>query len=345
MRHILFTVLTMLLAIDLQATSRVVTYYSTDQHGDKVLLSGKVSYPDWCIGDENVAPVIFGFHGTQFANKDIPSGNSKEDFKSLGTDKIYIMPDYLGYGVSSDRVHPYMYDELTARNCIDMLPVVFPLLDSLGVRYADSLDIVGFSQGAAVALWTLQILEKQYADKYPVRRAFLGGGSYDVYATYKTNLSRNKTDLPALIPYLIMGLSEAYDLNFQLEDFFSKKLVKNYDKWFLSKAYGLKELFFIMYDHRVDYWTTPLVKDTNDSRMQALTDAMNRCSIVNHPMDTIQAAVFLFHSTNDRVVPFVNAEHLMQKLPMTENIVTDFQAYGNHMKASTIFYKKVKEML
>lgn len=345
MRHILFTVLTMLLAVDLQATSHVVTYYSTDQHGDKVLLSGKVSYPDWCIGVENAAPVIFGFHGTQFANKDVPSGNDKEEFKSLGTDKIYIMPDYLGYGVSSARMHPYMFDELTARNSIDMLPAAFALLDSLGIRHTDSLTIVGFSQGAAVGLWSLTILEKEYAEKFPVRKAFLGGGSYDVLASCNVNLSKKKVDLPALMPYLIMGMSEAYDLGFKLEDFFRPCLTKNYEKWFLSKEYSLKELFFVMANHRVDHWTTPVVRDDADPRMKTLREAMKRASIVNQPLEPIRAQLYLFHSTNDGVVPFVNAEHLMKTLPMTENIVTDFQAYGNHMKASTIFYKKVKEML
>lgn len=72
---------------------------------------------------------------------------------------------------------------------------------------------------------------------------------------------------------------------------------------------------------------------------------MKRASIVNQPLEPIRAQLYLFHSTNDGVVPFVNAENLVKKLPMTENVTTDFQAYGNHMKASETFYKKIKEML
>lgn len=345
MKRFFSVVLTILLAIAMQAAARVINYYSTDQHGEKVLLSGKVSYPDEVMAERSDMPVIFAFHGTQFANKDVPSGNDKEDFKSLGIDKIYIMPDYLGYGVSSARMHPYMFDELTARNSIDMLPAAFALLDSLEIPHADSLTIVGFSQGAAVGLWSLTILEKEYAEKFPVRKAFLGGGSYDVLASCNVNLSKKKVDLPALMPYLIMGMSEAYDLGFKLEDFFRPCLTKNYEKWFLSKEYSLKELFFVMANHRVDHWTTPVVRDDADPRMKTLREAMKRASIVNQPLEPIRAQLYLFHSTNDGVVPFVNAENLVKKLPMTENVTTDFQAYGNHMKASTIFYKKVKEML
>lgn len=345
MKRIFVVGLSIVLAASLQAASHIITYPSTDQHGEKVMLSGKVSYPDQISGNWADVPVIFAFHGTQFANKDVPSGFEAEDFKSLGTDKIYIMPDYIGYGSTSDRVHPYMYDELTARNSIDMLPVAFNLLDSLGVKHTDSLTIVGFSQGAAAGLWALQMLEKDYADKYPIRKALLGGGSYDVLATYEACVSKMLIDLPALMPYLIMGMSEAYDLNFKVEDFFCSMLVQNYEKWFLSKEFGLKELFFIMAIHNVDYWTTPMTRNDADPRMKALTQALKRSSIVNHPLETVKAPLYLFHSTNDKVVPFINAKHLLSVLPVTPNITTDFGAYGNHMMASSTFYKKIKPML
>ena len=43
---------------------------------------------------------------------------------------LVIMPDYEGYGITADRAHPYLYQELTARQVVDAVRYGLALYNS-----------------------------------------------------------------------------------------------------------------------------------------------------------------------------------------------------------------------
>ena len=147
----------------------VLYYTSVDQHGDSLTLSGKIYVPAEPKG------IILLPHYTIASNAEVPSTGGSGEERFLRNDYVLIMPDYIGYGATRDRVHPYLHGELTARNTVDMLLASRAAVDSMlqattPARHltVDTISVVGFSQGGATALWVLKLLEQNYADRVHV---------------------------------------------------------------------------------------------------------------------------------------------------------------------------------
>ncbi len=323
----------------------VLLYSSVDQHGDSLTLSGKVCIPS----DKPAKGIMLIPHYTISSNDEAPSNKLTTDAKYFQDDYVLLLPDFIGYGVTQDRVHPYLHGELTARNCVDMYMSALPMLDSMALNIPlDSIYLFGFSQGGASALWTLKLIEEEYADKIHVIKCFAGGGPYDVAATYDHALATNYVFLPLVIPMLVLGTDAAYDLNLNRSDFFTPKMEKAYKKYIEDKKHGITSIYFSLPNHKVSHWLTKQAMDKSCPQTQKLYEGLVRSSLVYDtkcPSWTPQAPIYVFHSTKDNVVTIQCAEHLRRCYPDLPNITYDFGDYGSHMKASYIFYRRVRDML
>lgn len=129
-----------------EVREQAVTYMSVDQHGDSIRLSGLLSIPDSARG------IILIPHYTIAACDESPSQKPTGEAKAFRDNYVLLMPDYIGYGITCERTHPYLHGALTARNTVDMLLGLQPMLDSLSLGISlDSIYIVGYSQGGAAA--------------------------------------------------------------------------------------------------------------------------------------------------------------------------------------------------
>ena len=136
---------------------RVVLYPSHDQYGDTLTLSGKLCVPQ----DRKPKGIILLPHWTISDADEAPSHKVTGEAKYFIKDYVLVMPDYIGYGVTGNRMHPYLHGELTARNTVDMMLYCRQILDSMALGIpTDSIFIVGYSQGGATALWTLKLIEE-----------------------------------------------------------------------------------------------------------------------------------------------------------------------------------------
>lgn len=338
-----------------KATNRTVQYQSVDQYGDTLTLSGKLTIP----ASGTAKGIILMPHYTIGANKEAPSLSEVYGEKVFRDDYVLIQPDYIGYGITADRFPPYLHGELTARNCVDMILETRNILDTTQVSIqTDSLTIIGFSQGAATALWTLKLLEERYADLFPVKACYAGSGPYDVATTYDVATMQNRVGLPMTIPLLIIGTSTAYNLDLQHDDFFSPATEKLFDKYIASKKYGILGITLRMSNHRVDHWMTAAGVDKSQQETQRLYNGFLRSSLVHYPVDNHpvgqdsicpswkpRTQTYIFHSTTDDVVCFPNAAHLQRCWGDMPNVTYDFGDYGNHLRSMQLFIKKITALL
>lgn len=342
----------------------VLYYTSTDQHGDTLTLSGKVSVPNVPRG------IILMPHFTIASNNEVPSTSTPPEARYLRDSYVLVMPDYIGYGASRERVHPYLRGDVTAQNCVDMLFASWPVLDSLQVSLPkDSIYLVGFSQGAATVLWTLKLIEERYSERLTVKHCFAGSGPYDVAATYDDAVQRNNVGMAMVIPMLVMGTSEAYDLGLEREQFFTEELDKHYDEYITEKKLSYAVLYFLMFDNKVDKWLTAYGADKSQPETRRMYEGFLRSSLVHYPIDNSavgqevicpgtgymptnmvgtwlpKAPVYVFHSYNDRIVSFINAEHLQRCWQGLDNVTFEFGDYGSHGWSMVNFFPKVKKLL
>ncbi len=341
------------MTLQAEVLERSVLYRSVDQHGDSLTVSGRLMVP---LGT-TPAGIILMPHYTIFCNQEAPSNHPTHDAVALRDRYVILQPDYVGYGVTIDRVHPYLHGQTAARNTVDLYLSMLPVLDSLALGIPlDSIYIVGYSQGGASALWTLKLIEEKFADRIHVIKCFAGGGPYDVAATYDQCLLQKRYATPMIIPILVMGTSAAYDLNLQQEFFFRPALRKAYAKWIEPKSFGPKDIYLHMLNHRLRHWLTAQAMDKSQPQTQSFYHGLLRSSLVHFPViegetDSIvptwtpRTPLYIFHSTNDDIVTFRCAQHLQRCYGSLPSVTWDFAEYGPHIRASREFVSRVKAIL
>ena len=328
-----------------EVQKHVLHYPSIDQRGDSLMLSGMVTIPT----DRPAKGIILIPHYTLQADKEAPSNQLIYDAKFYKEDFVLLMPDYIGYGITRDSVHPYLAGELTARNCIDMVLAAQAMLDTLQLGLPlDSIYIAGYSQGGFSALWTLRVIEESFADRIHVKGCFVGAGPYDVAVTYDETLTKKKIMMPALVPMMVIGTDVAYNLHLDRSEILTPAAEKLYQRYIANKDYTILQIYFKTPNHRLDHWLTDAGMDKTQPETQRMYEGLKRSSIVGDsicPSWTPKAPLYVFHSTQDEVVTIRCAEHLQRCFPNLPNITYDFGKYGNHIPASRIFHKRVREML
>ena len=310
-----------------------VAYWSTDPQGDSLLVSGRGYLPK----HRYLNGIMIACHYTMTSDVEVPS--NMLSMESLFTMKGYavIMPDYVGYGLSRDEVHPYLHWRNAAQTAVDLLNCMPQLLDYYGYSYPIDLVVTGYSQGGAVALGVTRMLE-ELDSTWIVRKLYAGAGPYDPAGTYLYSMERNEIGIPAAIPLIVMGLNDAYDMEFELEDFFQEPLLSNYEDWILSKEYTVVEINDLMGSTIMSELMTEEALDMNSRQADMLYEVLTWNSNVGYDL---QSPAYFLHSLDDEVVPILNTINLKEQMPDKSGKTYDFDHYGSHMEASVPFMKYV----
>ena len=312
-----------------------VAYWSQTPQGDSLLVSGRVYLPK----RRYLSGIVVANHYTICSDAEAPSRTVA--MESVLTMKGYavIMPDYVGYGLSRDEVHPYLHWRSAAQTAVDLLNCMPDLLAYYGYSYPTDVVIDGYSQGGAVALGVarqLEEMEYQGGIDWTIRKLYAGAGPYDPAATYDYCVSRDTMGIPAAIPLIVMGLNDAYDMGLKIEDVFMEPLLSNYDEWVASKTMTVSRINELMGSVVMSELMTPEALDPTHPIAETLYEMLLRNSNVGYDL---QSPAYFLHSVDDEVVPLVNSENLMAEMPDDSQVSYDMGYYGSHMAASVQFMK------
>ena len=314
-----------------------VAYWSTDPQGDSLLVSGRVYLPK----QRYLNGIMIGCHYTITSDIEVPS--NMLSMESLFAMKGYavIMPDYVGYGLSRDKVHPYLHWRSAAKTAVDLLNCMPELLEYYGYSYPIDVVVTGYSQGGAVALGVTRMLE-ELDSMWIVRKLYAGAGPYDPAGTYLYSMERNEMGIPAAIPLIVMGLSDAYDLEFKQEDFFLEPLLSNYEEWVLSKEYTVGDINYLMGSTVLTELMTEEALDMDSPLADMLYEVLLWNSNVGYDL---RSPAYFLHSIDDEVVPILNTINLQEQMPDESGKTYDYDHYGSHMEASVPFMKYIYQDL
>ena len=323
-----------------------VAYWSQDPQGDSLLVSGRIYLPK----HRYLNGIIIANHYTMASDVEVPSNMLSMESMLVMKDYAVIMPDYVGYGLSRDEVHPYLHWRSAAQTAVDMLRRMPALLDHYGYSYPMDVIVSGYSQGGAVALGVARMIEEMgEQDKWQdneidwtVRKLYAGAGPYDPAATYVHSVNHGTIGMPAAIPLIVLGLCDAYDLPCSAEDFFVEPLLSNYEDWVLSKQYTVGEINQRMGSTRMTELMTAEALDMNSPIARMLYEVLRWNSNVGYDL---QSPAYFLHSVDDVVVPLINTANLINNMPNDEDISYDIDHYGSHMEASIPFMKYVYQDL
>lgn len=152
-----------------------------------------------------------------------------------------VMPDYEGYGETSGRAHPYLYQELTARQVADATQAAIyayqhdPELSSISLQFEDDWKTVicGYSQGGSVAMATQRFMEQNHIDDtFRLVGSICGDGPYDPMSTLMYYIEKDrqneKMSMAVVLPLIIKGMLDTnpYMRTHKAEDYFNTKFVE-----------------------------------------------------------------------------------------------------------------------
>lgn len=235
-------------------------YPSIDANGNKVVLSALMGVPTKVFFDGIPAKpnnVVIGCHETITSNYECPTNYNHGGSAQSGNGMLLefcrhdggrqpcclvILADYEGYGCTADRPHPYLYQELTARQVVDAVRYGLALYnENIGTgissfaRFEDDnwkSVCIGFSQGGSVALATHKFIETNgLSEELHFAGSVCGDGPYDPIAhlryymedngrTYdvengvehKTNHTPGTVSMPIVMPLILKGMCDSNPL-------------------------------------------------------------------------------------------------------------------------------------
>lgn len=153
---------------------------------------------------------------------------------------LVIMPDYEGYGSTSNRSHPYLYQELTARQVVDATRYGIELYNHAEqtksfrhpLRSNFRTMSCGYSQGGSVALATHRFVEQNgLTDELHFVGSICGDGPYDPISTLMYYVGRDidnkKMSMAVVLPLIIKGMldSNPYMKTHKAEDYFTQEFL------------------------------------------------------------------------------------------------------------------------
>ena len=323
----------------------VGTYPSYDSDWNPVTLSGKVMLPR----DRKPKRMILVSHYTVCSNAEAPSNCFSLEGVLVKLGYGLIIPDYMGYGITANEIHPYLVMDVTARNVVDMYQAVRPWLEAVDrVPEEAELDLMGYSQGGATTMAVQHLIETEYCypdenDYIQLHRVFAGGGPYDVQATYERFVTTDTAGYPVAVPLVLQGMILGNKLNIKMEYLMQGWLCNKMDDWINSKRYAssqINKLIGTKVTHNI--LTEEGMKQTSDT-VAELYKAMTVNSIISYNWKP-EASVYIMHSMDDETVPFINAAHAKAKWK-DANITYNFGHYGGHVITALRFIYSVQTLL
>ena len=275
------------------ATTFVYNYPSKNVAGEDVVLSSALVawLPDEPKETDSIESLHIYSHFTITADHECPSselnlkeralfaillkeayGMEVDPTQNFISHAVIIAPDYEGYGVTKDVPHPYLAQELTARQVMDAVEYGLMLYkkhvnDQRALAFKSDWRSFGFgfSQGGAVALAVQRYMEEHGLDEQLRYRGTLcGDGPYDLIATLRyyveddgdsygqqTDHRKGLNTMPMVVPMIIKGMIDTHpDMkNHALTDYLSQQFLDTgIMEWLESKEYVINDIHEKWYD-------------------------------------------------------------------------------------------------
>ena len=315
-------------------------YESIDLDGNPIMLSGKVILP----AKGSIKRYILVSHYTIASNAEAPSNIFSLEGLLVKLGYALIIPDYLGYGITADHIHPYLVMDLTARNVLDMYRAVVPFLEAAGCSPEhDDIYLMGYSQGGATTMAVQHLIEHHNDTQIKIRRVFVGGGPYDVKATYDRFVETNIAMYPCAVPIMIQGMVVGNKLDLKMEDMMAPYIYDHLDEWVNSKRYTTGQINDLLGTNVTSNLLTPLGMNRTSQEVSELYQAMVDNSILTYSW-TPKAPIFMMHSIDDDVVPYENATRAKNKWK-DANIQYSLGHFGGHVATCMRFIYTVQTLL
>lgn len=346
------------------------TYESVDEQGNPVTLSSRVCWGVMMgVGsyyfEFRPCDLVLCAHSTIADDLQAPTKDGSIETLLLQGDRVLILPDYLGFGASKDRVHPYINHDLCARHCIDALKAGYKVFsDRCGFPLHPDWKfyLIGDSQGGANMLATQKWIDTHgdFAERWRFQYSYCAVGPYSPRITFEKYFEQKVLDYPVVLPLTLKAMLAAYpDIlgKWKEDDFYSETYLQHksdIDLMISSKEFSantINSVIFQMFPHTGEtgikpgeqiYMTdivNPEVCDMNSEKCKALFQCFERNDLTKgwtptHP-------IHLYHDKGDTYVSYANSEAVVEAFPDKATLKEPDHVYADHIKTCVFWMLSV----
>lgn len=307
-----------------------IEYNTVGVDGSDVIASGVIAIPAGTTSYDHLLSI-------QHVTMDISYAPSRQDFYlemlPVVGGHVSVMADYLGYGSSQthDLQHPYLHAGLTGTACADMIEAAREYLRERGITEdADSIELIGYSQGGQATVATLLELEKRGKGK-SIRAVHAGGGVYDLENILESFAWAAENSVPyshtGYAAYLIRGMAYGERLSVHDENLYAPEVISQglngmfsttpLSEWHSRLGSDLSKVL------HPDFFAAPSYNGNVD--VIAIVEAVSKNSLLNISPEP-QSFIHFYHSPEDEQVPYSNSVNAHASWPsssLTDLAMTD----------------------
>lgn len=277
--------------------------YNTTYNGKKIKASGLVAFPD----TDNGMPILNFNHGTTSLHADAPT----EDLiqysffaNAASAGYIFVIPDYLGFGISDDIVHPYYRSDITGQTVVDMIRATKELAEIEGYNFNGDIFLSGYSEGGFATMSAHYNLENNNYSGLNLVASAPASGGYDISGMLDYFLSKETYHVPYYIAYVAIGYKTSYDWTLPLSSIFNEPYASIIPEYFNGKYSGY-EINSVLSDDISELLTSNFINNIySDLELKIIVDAFEENSLDQW---VPKNKMIMYHGTNDITVPYQNS--------------------------------------
>lgn len=198
-----------------------VNYKTVFKNGN-IQASGLVCLPK----NDGDYPVLCFQNGTNTEHSKAPSANPGDDLFSIlesvaSMGFIVVIPDYIGFGASSQLVHPYLHAESTTQSILDMLRAAneFSKDEDIVAKPTKDLFIFGYSQGGWATMQLQKAIERDFSAEFNLVASSCAAGPYSIEYMNNYIISQDEYRMPYFLAYLLNSYTSIGLVTNPLSDF------------------------------------------------------------------------------------------------------------------------------
>ena len=317
-----------------------IVYKTKTVAGKETEASGVVMFPKL----EKPLSLLSYQHGTITEESEAPSNITNFGFNEYGamtifsaTGLIVSMPDYLGYGASSDLPHPYEHGKSLAAASFDMLKAVEEFLEVQKIKKDDKLYLMGYSEGGYTTLALQKLMEASGENRITATQA--GAGAYNKTAFSKAIIGMNKPlEFIAHYLWVLHTYNRIYTtLKRPWSDYVNAPYAQHLEALETINSSTINQLID---EGKLETNPKKLFKESLISAINNGSDtALLNAFADNDLLDwTPKAPVFLYHGTEDDFVFPLNSSSTAQALNAKGGKVNYVPLEGKDHKSAVMVY-------
>ncbi len=198
--------------------------YNTSFNGQLKSASGLVCIP---VGD-GPFPMMSYQNGTNTLHNNAPSVAPDNQYYLLlemvaSTGFVVVIPDYLGFGESSDMFHPYLDKESSNKTILDMIRAAKELTKNyINTELSNDLYIAGYSQGGWATLQLQEEIETNFSGEFNLKASSCGAGPYDLKYINKYITEQTSYPMPYYLGYMVNSYLELGNITTPVDEIFQE---------------------------------------------------------------------------------------------------------------------------